>query len=227
MKGFDVNCKLSYEKALEFKNLGYDFVIRYVGREKKTVSKDIDAVEKNNILRAGLGLGIVQHCPPDPGIIPSASTGALWGKNAVIYSREAEYEEDCVVYLDLEDIAPEFATKKQFIYDFGSYWYEEALKGDYSPGVYNGFDTYLTSEELYYKLRFKYYWKSFSNVPDVYKRGYSMFQKTQIKVNGIFIDPDEMMPDRFGLQPKLMMPKKLLKSVIRIYSDGSYEGENV
>jgi hypothetical protein len=202
MKGFDTNVKISYEKAKAMKASGYDFAIRYVGRIKQS-SNDIDKDELNDILKAGLKLAIVQHCPPKPGIIPSKETGATWGREAAIFAKEAGYKSGCIVYLDLEDVNPEFSRKQQDIIDFCNAWYDEVEK-EYTPGIYIGFNTWLTGDMLYNKLKFTHYWKSFSRVPDVTTRSYEMWQKPQITVNGIQIDPDEVTGDKLGNFPVFM-----------------------
>lgn len=225
MFGLDCNFKLTYETALYFRKLGKEFVMRYVGRLIQSQSLDIDKKEKDDILLAGLSLGLVQHCPPSPGIIPSRELGITYGKNAALFAQESEYEQGKILYLDLEDISPEYSTQKQKIYDYCKYWYDNVYK-IYTPGVYIGFDVYLTSEELYRYLPFKYYWRSFSNVPDIYKRGYSMVQGREVTVNGMKIDPDEAQFDHLGFYPPFMQPKKVLSSTIRVYTDGTVEIAN-
>jgi hypothetical protein len=222
MRGFDCNVKLSYELAKQFKADGYDFVIRYVGRLMKS-SNDIDKTELDNILRAGLKLGLVQHCPPSPGIFPSRETGALWGKNGAIFAKEAGYKEGCILYLDLEDVNTDYRNRQQTIIDFCNAWYD-ACEG-YTPGIYIGFNTWLTGDQLYHKLKFKDYWKSMSKVPDVSVRGYAMIQKPQIKANGIYIDPDEVTGDRMGRFPVFMESGRMLTHTIKVYSDGTCEME--
>jgi len=199
LKGFDCNTKLSAEKALQFKQQGYGFAIRYVGRLQQA-SFDIDQAEVNNILAAGLKLAIVQHCPKD-GWIPTKDLGITYGQNAVKFSKEAGYNKGCIVYLDLEGVLP--GTSKADIISFCNAWYGEVVKY-YTPGIYIGFNAFLTSEELYKKLKFQHYWKSFSKVPDVYKRGYEMIQKAECRVNGIAIDPDEVAGDKLGNFPVFM-----------------------
>src|SRR5690606_40406 len=92
----------------------------------------------------------------------------------------------------------------QNIIDYCNAWYDEVLCGGYTPGIYVGFDNFLTSEDLYWKLKFKHYWKSFSRVPDVYKRGYEMVQLEWKTVNGIQLDTDEVTGDRLGNKPIFM-----------------------
>lgn len=201
MKGFDCNTKLSYEKALAFKNLGYDFAIRYVGRYQQD-SYDIDAQETADILKAELKLAIVQHCP-NPEWTPTKDIGVLWGKNAAIFSKQANIQSGTIVYLDLEGLNN---TPKQDIIDFCNAWYDEVLTGGYTPGIYVGYNTYLTGDDLYYKLKYQHYWKSLSAVPDVTVRGYEMIQTAGGTVNGIEIDNNNVTGDRQGNQPIFMVP---------------------
>lgn len=224
MRGFDTNTKLTYEKAMCLKEKGYEFAIRYVGR-LSMASHDIDSVEIENILKAGLKLGIVQHCPPKPGIIPTTGIGKLWGKNAATFAEAAGYSKGCIIYLDLEDVNPIYKSKQQDIITFCNDWYDEVFKADYIPGIYVGFNTFLTGEQLYHKLKFQHYWKSFSKVPDVLKRGYEMVQIKGITECGIQIDTNEVTGDRLGNRPIFMgqeAPQKQVVQVITLYNDGSY-----
>jgi hypothetical protein len=85
----------------------------------------------------------------------------------------------------------------------------------------------MNGVELYNDLKFKHYWKSLSQVPDVAIRGYSMVQSNWHYENGINIDDDLIQPDRKeGLTPPLMLPEQVgryVKQVITLYSDGTFE----
>jgi hypothetical protein len=223
--GFDCNCKLSYELAKKFKDDGYEFCMRYVGRLKQSTTLDIDKTELDNILKAGLQIGVVQHCPPKPGISPSKDLGTEYGKNAAKFAKEAGYREGCIIYLDLEDVNVEYEKRQQDIFDFCNYWYSQVLGAGYTPGVYIGFNNFMSSEQLYYKLRFQHYWKSFSSVPDVYKRGYEMYQREYKTVNGIQIDTDEVTGDKLGNYPIFMKAEKVLLQTIKLFNDGTYQIE--
>lgn len=219
MKGFDCNCKLSYDLAKKFKQDGYQFAIRYVGRLQQA-DFDLDAQEVKDILRAGLQMGIVQHCL-NPGWTPTLELGRQYGTNAGKFAKECGYKGGCINYLDLEGIKS--GTPKQQIIDFCNAWYDEVLKAGYVPGIYIGFDMFLSGEDLYKSLKFQHYWKSFSQVPDVAKRSYEMWQERQITANGILIDPDEVIEDKLGNTPVFMIPEKVLTHTIKVYSDGSCE----
>ncbi len=226
IRGFDCNVKLSYDKARELRQAGFDFAMRYVGRLKQA-SFDIDKQELQDILRAGLAVGIVQHCPGKPGILPSKELGIEYGKNAALFSEQAGYKIGCIVYLDLEDVNADYKNRQTNIIAYCNAWHDEVKKAGYLPGIYIGFNTFLTGEQLYNKLKFTQYWKSFSNVPDVAVRGYSMFQKVQEVICGITLDTDEAMPDNKGDMPVFMCPEKVPVNQITVYSDGSVEVKGV
>jgi hypothetical protein len=206
VKGFDCNTKLSYNTAVKFKKDGWGFAVRYVAREKMDPEIDIDKAEKNNIITAGLGLMLVQHCPGKNGIHPSKELGQHWGENAREFAKEVEYEQDCILYVDLENVNPAYKEKQTLIYDYVNYWTEEVYKF-YTPGVYNGWNSYLNAEELYYKLKLKHYWGAFNAQHDVAVRGYEMKQSTGGTKFGIQIDINYLTGDKLGGIPPMMKGK--------------------
>lgn len=197
--GFDCNCKLSLEKAKKFKLDGYQFAIRYVGRTRMA-SFDLDNKELNNILNSGLKLGVVQHCL-NPGWTPSKQLGITYGVNAASFARQCGYEKGCIIYLDLEGLKK---VSKDIIIEFCNEWYDSVNELGYTPGIYIGFNIWLSSEDLYYKLKFKNYWAAFNTPATPIIRGFQMRQKLQKKVNGINIDPNELTGDKLGGMPKFM-----------------------
>lgn len=203
MKGFDCNVKLSYDKAVQFRNSGFDFVIRYVGRTQQA-SFDIDKAEVDAILSAGLKLAIVQHCPV-PGWVTTKDLGTLYGINAAKFSLGTGYKLGCIIYLDLEGIKQ--GTPKADILAFCNAWYDEVVKAGYIPGIYIGYNIYLTGDELYNLLRFKHYWKSLSRVPEIPVRGYEMVQSAGGTINGVQIDNNVSTADKLGGSPVFMEPE--------------------
>jgi len=226
VKGFDCNCKVSLDLAKKFKQDGYEFAIRYVGRLKQA-SFDIDKQELQDILKAGLKLGIVQHCPGKPGILPSKDLGTTYGKNAAKFAQEAGYKKGCIIYLDLEDVNIEYRNRKQDIIDYCNAWYEEVKAAGYTPGIYIGFNCFLSSSQLYGSLKFQHYWKSLSSVPDIARRGYEMIQSAGGMVNGIQIDNNVVTGDNLGNRPIFMEAEKKLLHIINVYNDGSIEVREV
>ena len=207
MKGLDCNTKLSYLTASKFKASGFDYAIRYVGRYAMS-PHDIDNIELNNILNAGMDLGIVQHCPGKPGIIPSKEVGKIWGENAREFSKQIGYAEGKIVYLDLEDVNSDYRHKQQEIFDYCNAWYDEVAQY-YTPGIYIGFNNYMTSDQLYYDLHFRDYWESLSRVPAVTIRGYAMTQYPYGTLHGIQIDKNIITGDKLGRSPQFMKGKEI------------------
>ena len=222
MKGIDCNCKLTAATAKIVKEAGYEFVIRYVGRLKQA-SFDIDKSETDVILKAGLKLGIVQHCPDKPGILPSKELGTEYGSNAAKFAKESGYKEGCIIYLDLEDVNSGYRNRKQEIIDYCNYWYNEVLKAGYIPGIYIGFNVWLTGEELYHKIKYKHYWKSLSKVPNIPNRGYEMIQTAGNPIAGFSIDVNTVTGDKKGNFPAFMSVDKILVKTINVYNNGDIE----
>lgn len=213
MKAFDCNQILSYDDCIRMKNSGYDAAIRYVGRYQQA-SFDLFKEEVANITKSGLKLGVVQHCP-NPGWICDKALGDIYGANAVKFAQEAGYKEGCIIYLDLEGLSPLMANKKADIIAFCNAWYDQVVKV-YTPGIYVGYDTFLTGDDLYYTLKFQHYWSSFSQVPMVTKRGYEMYQKLEIVLNGIQLDPDEIPGDNLKNFPVFMEPAIANEKILKI-----------
>jgi len=222
MKGIDCNVKLIPETAKIVKDKGYEFVIRYVGRLKQA-SNDIDKKEVETILNAGLKIGVVQHCPPKPGILPSKELGITYGQNAAKFAEEAGYKKGCIVYLDLEDVNTDYRNRKQDIIGFCNCWYDEVLKAGYVPGVYVGFNVWLTGAELYGKLKFQHYWKSLSKVPDIPERGFEMIQTAGNPIAGFSIDVNTVTGDKKGNFPVFMALDRVLTKTINVYNNGDIE----
>ncbi len=223
MKGFDTSIKLNYNTAKMLKNAGYDFCIRYLslnGIDKN----DLDTQEINDIINAGLKLCAVQHVL-NSGWIPTNELAKKFAYNAIQHAKTIGLP-SCNIFLDLEGIKP--GINQNDIINYANTWYDIINQNGYVPGIYVGYNTYLNGYELYYKLKFKNYWKSASNVPDITQRGYQIIQTSVNKVvNGIYIDEDICMPDKMNNIPLFIEPKTSQKSITKkilfeLYNDGSY-----
>lgn len=197
MKGFDTCTPLSLEKAKEFKNAGYDFCIRYVSLSNNRTG-DITTKEANNIINAGLALGIVQHVRY-PGWKPSASLGQSDAQMALNHLTQVGIPKGITVYVDLEGVAS--GTSASDIIAYANTWHDVIEQAGYIPGIYVGANSYLTGSQLYNSLKFQHYWKSLSIVPNVAVRGYEMVQLRQIKQLGVLIDEDVVYGDNLGNTP--------------------------
>lgn len=194
---FDTDTKLNLDICQKFKSQGYDGAIRYIGWGKYANDPgDLTKDEMNAIFQSGLGLMVVQHCRAS-GWVPTAAMGKQDAQTAVSELSNIGAPNFICVWLDLEGVKS--GTPKQQIIDFCNAWYNEIKSSGYVPGIYIGFNNFLTSSDLFYSLNFQHYWRSLSTVPDVAERGYQMEQSGVAGyVNGITIDLDKVFIDRKG-----------------------------
>lgn len=178
--GFDTAVPLSAERAAGFVNTGYKFCVRYVSRTpaSRTANQqrglaDLSEDEANLILDAGLALMVVQHVA-GTGWVPSFDLGQQYGGNAAQFTQTAGMPPGVNVWLDLEDIPK--GTPHDAIVDYCNAWFAEVQAVGYVPGVYIGFNVWLSPDELFFDLHTKHYWRAAGNIPDIAHRGYQMFQ---------------------------------------------------
>lgn len=235
--GFDTSTPLTLDKAVELKTAGYTFAVRYVPFLQNPAG-DITTQEINDIVNAGLGLLLVQHCRL-PGWIPTGALGTQDANRAVAYLNAVGMPKGVSIYLDLEGVKVGTATGD--ILAFCNNWYDIIENAGYVPGIYVGANCGLSGDALYHGLKFQHYWKSLSTVPNIPTRGYEMVQTSGKAVCGISIDEDTVTGDNLGNAPlalykDVVIPankpqsntstpgKTLLKTLtISFYSDGSYE----
>lgn len=183
--GFDTTTALNSAQAKQYYSQGYRFCIRYISRDdatRKANSKngtpDLAFDDGEAILNSGMALMAVQHCPL-PGWQPTAQLGTTYGQNAANYASAAGLPEGVNVWLDLEGIAK--GTSHDDITGYCNAWFAAARVGGYEPGVYVGFDVWLSPDELYLNLRTSHYWRADGNIPDISHRGYQLIQHVQNK----------------------------------------------
>jgi len=192
--GFDANSVLSATNAQDLKNAGYDFCIRYIPRVASLAAGNLTNAEALTILNAGLALMAVQHAAL-PGWAPNANLGTAYGSYAATYaSQVVGIPQGVNIWCDLEGVAP--GTAAADVIAYCQAWYDAVNSSGYVPGVYVGYDTMLTSVQLY-NLPFGHYWRAY-NGPQVATRGFQLIQKTQKTVGGVTIDPDVTQNDNMG-----------------------------
>ncbi|HET7231600.1 MAG TPA: DUF1906 domain-containing protein [Longimicrobium sp.] len=176
MKGFDANVTITAGVARAFVQAGYKFCIRYVGRTQMA-SHDLTASEAKDILNAGLALMVVQHVL-NPGWEPTGDLGNEYGTNAGRFSKQAGLPSGVTVWCDLEGVSGDAAA--QNVIDYCNQWYAQVKEAGYVPGLYVGYGTGLTAQQLYQKLRFQNYWRAYNLNDDQVPvgRGVQMTQKT-------------------------------------------------
>lgn len=202
-RGFDCNQFVSGHAASKFREAGFRFVVRYVGR-RKMASFDITESEAHGVLQAGLGLMLVQHVE-NPGWIPTAALGTEYGHNAAAFAKSIGYQPGAMLWCDLEGV--KVGTDHRDVIAFLNDWHIEAGKAGFTPGLYVGYDPGLTASELYYKLKFEHYWSAYNlnkdQIPLV--RGLQMKQGLEKVAFGIRYDPDVIQPDSKGGLPLMLV----------------------
>lgn len=195
LTGFDVNQPLSASQAQDLKNAGYDFCIRYVPRTASLTRNNLTNAEALNILNAGLALMAVQHVAL-PGWAPTASLGTAYGTFAAEYAQQTVgLPQGLIIWLDLEEVSA--GSSPADIIAYCQAWYAAVESAGYVPGLYVGYGTGLTAQQLYSDLSFMHYWRAY-NGPSVATRGYQLVQKTQMTINDIMIDPNITQTDNLG-----------------------------
>jgi hypothetical protein len=178
--GFDIATRVNAAQARVFFTRGFRFCIRYVSRTDQTRhhnathgTPDLSAEEAKDILDASMALMVVQHVAL-PGWHPTVQLGTEYGENAAKYAGEADLPPGVNLWLDLEGIAQ--GTSHADIKGYANAWFNAVAAADYVPGVYVGFDVFLSTDELFFDLKMKHYWRADGNIPHVSHRGYQLFQ---------------------------------------------------
>jgi hypothetical protein len=198
-QGFDSDTALGPDTAAALYDTGFRFAIRYLSRSFGQNLGDLATDEAQSILAAGLGLMVVQHCPR-PGWAPSAALGAQYGTAAAGNGGVIGLPAGMSLWLDLEEVAS-YATATDTI-GYVNAWAKQVRTAGYEPGLYVGASQPLSSDELYWRLTVRQYWRSASTVPDISYRGYCMAQAlAPSPVAGVSIDRDVIMADAFGGVP--------------------------
>ncbi|MGZ3999723.1 MAG: DUF1906 domain-containing protein [Mucilaginibacter sp.] len=199
MTGFDINSIVSAADAQNFKAAGYDFCIRYIPRTAALAAGNLTNDEAAGIINAGLALMAVQHVAL-PGWAPTAALGTTYGSYAAEYcSQVVGLPEGMNIWCDLEGVAP--GTPATDVIAYCQAWYQAVSAAEYIPGIYVGYDTMLSPQQLYNSLSFRHYWRAY-NGPQVAVRGFQLVQKLQVNVNGFDIDPNVTQTDHMGGIPR-------------------------
>lgn len=189
LKGFDMDSQINFDQAVVMKNAGYFFCARYIPRDEGDVNNTVlTHAEAIDILNADLALIVIQHVP-SPGWSPSSGLGTKYGTYAGNYAQNTIGLLPGVnVWCDLEGVSE--STNATDVIEYCQAWYNSISSYGYVPGIYVGYDTGLTSKQLY-DLPFQHYWQAF-NGPEVEPRGFQLIQKAAINktVNNLSIDED-------------------------------------
>jgi hypothetical protein len=152
-KGFDCVTQITADTAKRMvESEGMDFAVRYLG--------SLPPEETQVILDAGLAIMPVTYGLKH-GHVPSAAFGSDYGAQSAKRAADAGLVSGVTIWLDLEDCA---GTPDDII-AFVNAWSTEVINAGCVPGLYVGFGTMLTSQELY-ALKSARYWHSLSRVTD-------------------------------------------------------------
>jgi hypothetical protein len=203
LRGFDCNSHVSIDSAKRFREAGFRFAVRYVGR-RAMASFDITPSEASVILQYGLGLMLVQHVE-NPGWSPTGLLGSEYGGNAAKFADHLGYRAGAMLWCDLEGV--KLRTDHRDVIAFCNNWYNMVAATGFTPGLYVGYDPGLTSSELYYKLKFEHYWSAYNlnrdQAPLV--RGVQMKQGFETVNFGVRYDPDTVQADLKGGLPLMLV----------------------
>jgi hypothetical protein len=199
--GFDTDSPLTASLCESLIGQGYEFAIRYVSHTQPEAG-DLSPAEVQAILGSGLALMVVVHSPA-PGWAPRGVAGAEHATWAVSNLEGAGLRAvgAMTVWCDLEGVLP--GTPASDIIDYVNTWTVGIRAAGYQPGLYVGYDAFLTGSQLYVDLYLARYWKSASAVPTPALRGFCMTQMLGAgpMVAAVQIDRDVIQADRLGGLP--------------------------
>lgn len=205
--GFDCNTTVSFAHAQLMRRAKHRFAMRYVRRDQWH-AYDVTPNELANLMRADLGVGIVQHVAP-PGWRPTKKSGALYGRIAGEEAGSVGYELGATLWCDLEDVSSE-STPAEII-DFCNAWYDAASVVGYKPGLYVGWNCGLSPDELYHRLRFRAYWSAYNlaRVDEPAVRGVQLRQRAVKRADRVLgipweFDVNTALVDAKGDAPSFM-----------------------
>jgi hypothetical protein len=192
--GFDSDTIVTSAVAQQFYGGGYKFCLRYLSLSSQS-PQDLTSQEATDILSAGLALMPVQHVRK-PGWSPNAGLGQQDGQNAASNAQDVGFPAGVNVWCDLEGVGNSISP--QDVIDYCQAWYAAVNDAGFVPGIYVGYGTQLTGQQLY-DLSFQHYWKSQSSVPAIPERGYQLIQfLPSVTAYGIAIDLDITQTDGKG-----------------------------
>lgn len=179
--GFDANTRVTLSQARAFQSAGYRFAVRYVRRSTKH-DYDLTAGELVGLLNSGLAVMVVQHVAAE-GWLPSTSLGSAYGAIAAQEAALVGYPRNCILWCDLEGVSSHADSAS--VIGFCNAWYDAVRAAGFDAGLYVGYGSGLTADQLYYKLKYRRYWAAYNlnadSVPSV--RGTCMAQLAYPPVN--------------------------------------------
>jgi hypothetical protein len=206
-RGFDTNTVVRPSDAKRFVDNGYTFAIRYVPRETAHAN-DITRAELRVLLEAGLGVMLVQHVESETMWMPSDDKAKVYGRTAAAIATEVGYPKSATLWLDLEGVS--LLATADLIARYCNRWHDIVTAAAYESGVYVGWHSGLTGDQLYRRLRAARFWSAFNLNADQRPavRGVCMQQRVERPPEGVPfpIDGDLVTGDKLGGLPTLAAP---------------------
>ena len=205
--GFDTTTRLSSTTASQFRESGFTFCIRYISRDDFVSTEvgghgSLTRAEAEDILGAGLALMPVQY--GQKGLVPTAALGTTVGTHAGSNATALGFPPGCSVWCDVESVAEDTTTEA--VVEYCNAWSAAVSTAGFTPGLYVGPASKLTTDVLYKALHFTSYWKSASRVGNVDTRGYQMLQSLSQTLNGVRVDLNIAAIDSKGGRPRWLAP---------------------
>ena len=187
IKGFDTTSHVSKAQAAAMKDDGYQFCVRYLSLGEQEKDEDLSFDEAQNILDGGLALMACQHVP-FPGWIPTRHEGRARGENARKHAKACGFPPGVNIWLDLEGINQSQQNNDSEIIAYCNAWFDAVAQFGYVPGIYLGFNIWLTGSQIFHLLKFRHYWKAPGDIPEIEIRGYQIFQAYTVDKDGKTVD---------------------------------------
>lgn len=176
VKGFDANTVITADQADAFRQAGFQFALRYVGRTQMA-DHDLSTGEAELLLSRGFALMPVQHVLGGEWM-PTGNLGSEYGANAAKFSQQIGFPPGVNVWLDLESVSTRAAAADVIAYC--NNWHAQVAGAGYVPGVYIGWQPGLPGSQLYRSLKFQHYWAAYNvdGVSTPRPRGYQLVQSS-------------------------------------------------
>lgn len=199
---FDCNTPLNAAEAKTFVDAGMLGVGRYVPRTPANIPGNLTNAEIDVLLDAGLSVFAVQHVSPD-NWLATAALGLSYGAYAATYAKLIGLPALVSLFLDLEMVSPTSVASD--IIAYCKAWFNEVSAAGYTPGIYVGWQSGLSDQELY-DLPFISYWAGYNCDQSIPERGWQIRQHTAKVLNGISYDPNTVTADNKGSLPMFLFP---------------------
>lgn len=197
-KGFDhSDYRLNLTQAKSYVAKGLKFCIRYIPNPLYDANNNLTKSEADQILESGLWLGVCQRpckATESSSWVPTPQMGEEWGASAAKISTEVGLSPGTTVWVDLEGV--QAGTPSSHIVGFCNQWFDQVNKAGFEAGVYVGFDSILTPEQLDSWLTTRHFWRD-QNQQEI-PRKYQLRQLVETSF-GVEFDSVTAIIDNYGV----------------------------